>query len=117
MIPYGYCQCGCGGRAPLAKYSRKETGWVKGQPVRFIQYHRRRRREALPTSTIMRRERHDEGSPPRTQPGKRTCLRCSRPFQSWDVRLNRLCKVCSAYNDQNSVEPIRGKIGRGLRER
>jgi hypothetical protein len=25
------------------------------------------------------------------QPGQRTCLRCGKPFQSWDVRLNKIC--------------------------
>lgn len=35
----GMCQCGCGARAPLAKYTDKRTGTVKGEPTRFIKGH------------------------------------------------------------------------------
>ncbi len=38
-IPYGYCQCGCGGIAPIAKYTDKRFGHVKGCPVSFIVGH------------------------------------------------------------------------------
>ena len=38
----GYCQCGCGELAPLAKKTDKRHGHVKGQPVRFIGNHNRR---------------------------------------------------------------------------
>lgn len=38
-IPYGYCQCGCGGVAPIARRTRTGIGHVKGQPIRFIQGH------------------------------------------------------------------------------
>ena len=40
-IPYGYCQCGCGGLAPIAKRNCKRHGWVKGKPTRFIHNHHR----------------------------------------------------------------------------
>lgn len=35
----GYCECGCGELAPIAKYSHAARGWVKGQPKRFINGH------------------------------------------------------------------------------
>lgn len=36
------CQCGCGGRAPLAKKNDRSTNRVKGQPMRFIRGHSRK---------------------------------------------------------------------------
>jgi hypothetical protein len=38
-IEYGYCGCGCGDKAPIAKTTRKERGQVKGLPVKFIRWH------------------------------------------------------------------------------
>lgn len=35
----GFCQCGCGGLAPLAPRNEKRKGWSKGQPVKFIHGH------------------------------------------------------------------------------
>jgi hypothetical protein len=39
-IPYGFCHCGCGGIAPIAKQNDKSTNRVKGKPMRFIHGHR-----------------------------------------------------------------------------
>lgn len=38
----GLCQCGCGGRTPLATRTRPDLGTVKGQPLRFINGHSQR---------------------------------------------------------------------------
>jgi len=38
-IPYGYCHCGCGQLAPIAKMTAKISGHIKGQPMRFIYGH------------------------------------------------------------------------------
>jgi len=38
-IPYGYCHCGCGQKTRIAPYSRKECGWIIGQPIKFIRGH------------------------------------------------------------------------------
>lgn len=38
-IPYGYCQCGCGQKTSIAKVSRNRSGYVKGQPVRYVRGH------------------------------------------------------------------------------
>jgi hypothetical protein len=35
----GLCECGCGGRAPLAKCTDARWGHVEGMPVRFIIGH------------------------------------------------------------------------------
>lgn len=37
--PEGQCACGCGGATPLAKWSDKTKGYVKGKPKRFIKGH------------------------------------------------------------------------------
>lgn len=39
VIKKGLCQCGCGRRAPLAPFSNKKRGWVKGQPLCFVKGH------------------------------------------------------------------------------
>lgn len=38
-IPYGFCQCGCGEKTPLARYSDKNKHWVKNQPLSYINHH------------------------------------------------------------------------------
>jgi hypothetical protein len=40
QVPYGFCQCGCGNKAPIAKYTCKRDGYVKGQPIKYIRNHR-----------------------------------------------------------------------------
>lgn len=40
-IPLGFCQCGCGEKTAIAKANNKRSGYVKGQPVRFIHNHHR----------------------------------------------------------------------------
>jgi hypothetical protein len=39
----GLCECGCGQRTPIARITRTERGQVKGQPLRFINGHNRRK--------------------------------------------------------------------------
>lgn len=38
-ISHGFCHCGCGEKAPIAKYNCTRDGWIKGQPKRFICGH------------------------------------------------------------------------------
>jgi len=33
------CECGCGNPAPIAKYTNKRFGHIKGKPIRFINSH------------------------------------------------------------------------------
>src|SRR5450830_355317 len=39
MIPRGYCQCGCGAKTALVRVNDKSKGWVKGEPLRYIDGH------------------------------------------------------------------------------
>lgn len=43
VAPVGLCQCGCGERTDISKWSRASLGWVKGQPKRFVRGHNSRR--------------------------------------------------------------------------
>ena len=38
-IPYGYCQCGCGHKTPIAERTHSNRGVVKGQPRKFLPNH------------------------------------------------------------------------------
>jgi hypothetical protein len=38
-VPYGYCHCGCGQKTRIAPQTSTARGWVRGEPIRFIQYH------------------------------------------------------------------------------
>ena len=39
-IPLGLCQCGCGRKTRLAPITDRSKGYVKGQPLRFVNGHR-----------------------------------------------------------------------------
>lgn len=43
-VPYGFCHCGCGKKAPIATYNHGPRGMVKGEPLRFIRFHHGRKR-------------------------------------------------------------------------
>jgi hypothetical protein len=45
MQPEGYCECGCGGLAPVATKDEPRKGWIKGQAKRFIHGHNQRKPE------------------------------------------------------------------------
>ena len=40
-IPYGFCHCGCGMMAPVAKHTIASRGQRKGDPVKYCTNHRR----------------------------------------------------------------------------
>jgi predicted amidophosphoribosyltransferase len=43
---------------------------------------------------------------PTSYAGRIPCLRCDKPFESWDRRQNRLCDACGqAIAEQPSDEP------------
>lgn len=50
-IPYGYCKCGCGQKAPIATSSRKCDGRIKGEPLPYIRRHKGRTPPDLPNPT------------------------------------------------------------------
>jgi hypothetical protein len=39
----GYCECGCGQKTTIARQTRTDRGWIKGQPKRWIQGHHDRK--------------------------------------------------------------------------
>jgi hypothetical protein len=39
----GYCHCGCGGRTEIAKTSDLASGRIKGEALRYVQGHHRRK--------------------------------------------------------------------------
>lgn len=43
-MSYGLCQCGCGELTTIAPENDSSRGWVRGEPLRFIQYHHLRTR-------------------------------------------------------------------------
>jgi hypothetical protein len=43
-IPYGYCQCGCGGKTTIPTVNNAYNGRQKGVPVSFISGHNSRER-------------------------------------------------------------------------
>lgn len=38
-IPEGLCQCGCGQRTAVWTRNRRDQGYVRGQPMRFVNHH------------------------------------------------------------------------------
>ncbi|CAN5717840.1 hypothetical protein BH24ACT18_BH24ACT18_18900 [soil metagenome] len=42
-VPYGYCLCGCGERTKIAPRTDSASGWIKGEPLRYIRNHHVRR--------------------------------------------------------------------------
>ena len=42
IIPYGYCQCGCGENTLIAPRTSTRRGQVKGQPMSFLPSHNNR---------------------------------------------------------------------------
>jgi HNH endonuclease len=41
--PLGYCECGCGQRTNLAPRNRRDRGWIKGKPLRWLRGHATRK--------------------------------------------------------------------------
>jgi hypothetical protein len=52
-IDRGYCHCGCGLSAPLAKKTAKKYGHVKGEPIRYINGHYQRSTRLSPVDYII----------------------------------------------------------------
>jgi hypothetical protein len=53
QIEEGLCHCGCGERAPLAKKTAKKYGHVKGEPVRYINWHYQRTNRLSPVDYVV----------------------------------------------------------------
>lgn len=44
----GLCECGCGAKTEIAKRTRAEAGWIRGEPLRFIRGHQNRTKQRPP---------------------------------------------------------------------
>lgn len=51
----GLCECGCGEPAPIATYTNRRYGWVKGQPKRYIHGHQIRTRRTQSSRALTER--------------------------------------------------------------
>ena len=38
---YGYCQCGCGQKTKISLQNHTKHGWIKGEPLKYINGHNR----------------------------------------------------------------------------
>lgn len=54
------CECGCGQPAPLARITQRSLGYVKGQPMRFVNGHQNRLREKRTYIPLYKRFRIEE---------------------------------------------------------
>ena len=45
---WGFCQCGCGRKTKLAPRNDKDRGWIKGQPMKYLNGHYWRNRTDYP---------------------------------------------------------------------
>lgn len=43
-VEQGVCQCGCGAKTKLASRNRRDRGWIKGEPLRWVLGHSTRKR-------------------------------------------------------------------------
>lgn len=39
VVPYGFCECGCGEKTVVSRKSEPSKGWVRGEPRRFALGH------------------------------------------------------------------------------
>jgi len=85
-IPTGFCQCGCGQHTPIADRNRKDQGWIKGEPLKYVVGHSRKHRGG-----------------PKVPIGKKWCFNCKKVKNVEDFfrhkhaagGLQGVCKVCS----------------------
>jgi hypothetical protein len=65
-IPYGYCQCGCGGKTTISCKSSASKGWKKVEPQKWINAGHKRRAE-------MRERRKQEEIATENDPNRPYC--------------------------------------------
>jgi HNH endonuclease len=44
---HGLCACGCGERTRIARQNHTTLGWIKGEPIRFVNGHHNRMPECI----------------------------------------------------------------------
>lgn len=107
-IPYGYCQCGCGGKTRLARATDPRYGHVKGQPVRFLKGHHRRVQPASEETRSRLRESIGRGSAHASWKAE------GAAYRTLHARLNRshprsgVCEACGATGRMTHYALIHG---------
>ncbi len=86
------CECGCGNPAPIAKKTRTKQGHIKGEPIRFI-YHHQKKKFCV--------RGHELNLVGRAKNGR--CAKCTKDVKKYEnmtqkqIALAKLCKERS-YN-------------------
>jgi len=60
-IPYGYCHCGCGQKTRVPTSNNTEKGWIKGQPLAFINHHNAHLQKSEPLAERFWKKVHKGG--------------------------------------------------------
>lgn len=87
LIPYGYCQCGCGEKTRLAPQDCTSRGWIRGEPISFVHGHNSRMERFEPSPCYTKTCNKCEQELPASAFGK---------LARTPDGLNRACKICIA---------------------
>lgn len=88
MKAVGLCQCGCGEATKLAPKTDRRSGWIKGQPLRYLKGHQTK-------GKVYPKKRIDPGS-------KKACSKCHevQPIEQFGLRKDKCdgreswCRSC-----------------------
>jgi hypothetical protein len=117
-VPYGFCQCGCGEKAPIATASDRNRGLVRGEPRRFVHGHNTRRAVRYVVQDcgyatpcwVWQLFRHSNGYGGEQVDG-RSCLAHVVSYERHvgpvpeDLQLDHLCRVRACVNPAH-LEPV-----------
>jgi hypothetical protein len=100
-IPFGCCWCGCGERTRIAPYTMTDRGWVKGEPLHYVNgHHGRVIAEALEGEICRRYEAgEDTGQLAAAFGCHPWSIRNALMKNGVPLRSSRECKVRYSCND------------------
>src|SRR6187402_358857 len=49
VVEFGFCHCGCGEKTRISRHDYPSKGWIKGQPLKFINGHNSRLQKLVRT--------------------------------------------------------------------
>ena len=115
-IPLELCQCGCGNRAPIAPQTNTRRGQVKGEPLRYIVGHHRRKapvqyiRDTQTGCWIWQwyRDRRGYGyltSSGKTRPAHVAIYELLKGLVPEGLELDHLCRTPACVNPDH-MEPV-----------